>query len=292
MSMKQTIQGLEHARNEIDDALKIIWHTFVLGGVVWISYKDENQVSLSSLEDGQTKRVIGLKLTDYSVNLDNDEVDEEEGWEFSGYHDACYRLPLKMGEGLIGMTSQNYRPNIVEDISKLSDNESVLKLLSYYYKGSCFVIYLRSTMTSDLDYVFMFFWKSNRDNIILLESLLSTIKNYLPSFKFESGVELGDEIDILDVENSIGSENIYIKIFQTNKISLKRGRQSEVEGFLTPLKAKGKTTSIILSREQIELQFGQTLEEAAAKLKSNVNILLSNYMCFDMIEMIISLAIT
>ncbi|KAJ9555723.1 hypothetical protein OSB04_010337 [Centaurea solstitialis] len=277
MPMKQTIPALEHAKNEINDALKIIWHMHgLVFADVWIAYKDGNQVSLPFLEDGQANRVIRLKLTDYySVILD----DEDSGLGFvcRNYCNACYRLPLKMGEGLIGKTFQNYKPYFIEDILELCDSESVLKLLSGFCSCSCFVIYLWSTKTSDLDYVFEFFWKSSRDNVIMLESLLLTFKRYLPSFKIKSGLELGDEIDILDVGNSKGSENRYIKIFHRNKVSLKRGRQSKVEECLTPSKARGKTTPIELSREQIESQFGQTQEKAAKKLNGDDNLLLSKY---------------
>ncbi|KAJ9555925.1 hypothetical protein OSB04_010539 [Centaurea solstitialis] len=59
--------------------------------------------------------------------------------------------------------------------------------------------------------------------------------------RVEERRELGDEINILDVSNSIGSKNKYMKIFQ-RKTSVKRGRNSKVEECSTPLKAKGKTS--------------------------------------------------
>ncbi|KAJ9555724.1 hypothetical protein OSB04_010338 [Centaurea solstitialis] len=289
MPMKQTIPGLEHAKNEIDDALKIILHSHGLAYAdVWIAYKDENHVSLSSLEYNQTKTVIGIKLTDYySVILDEEVFkwtdyylnfyDEDSEWrepQFTDYDNACYRLPLKMGEGLIGKTFQNYEPYFLEDIVELSDDESLLKLVTSFFDCSWFVIYLRSTKTGDLDYLFEFFWRKGQDNVILLESLLLSLERYLPSFKFESGVELGDEIDIIvDVSNSKISENRYIKIFKRNRRSLKRGRQSKVEECSTPSKPRGKTTPIELSREQIESQFGQTQEKAAKKLKVHLSTL-------------------
>ncbi|KAJ9555728.1 hypothetical protein OSB04_010342 [Centaurea solstitialis] len=274
--MKQAIPGLEHAKNEIDDALKFIADTHGLAFAdVWIAYKDENPVSLSSLEDGHAKRVIGLKLTDYnnSVILD-DGVSKTVEHQFTSYGNACYRLPLKMGEGLIGKTFQNYEPYFVEDLSQLSDQDSLLKLVTSFFDDSLFVIYLRSTKTGNLDYVFEFFWSNDQDHVILMETLLLSFKRYLPSFIFEPGVELGaHEIDILDVRDSKISENTYIKIFKRNRRSLKRGRQSTVEECLTPSKPRGKTTPIELSREQIESQFGQTQEKAAKKLNVHVSTL-------------------
>ncbi|KAJ9555726.1 hypothetical protein OSB04_010340 [Centaurea solstitialis] len=107
----KTIGGLEHAKNEIDDALKIIGHEYGFEFAdVWIAYKDENQASLSSLEDGQAKRVIGLKLTDNDSVILDDEASKWLEHRFKTYRNTCYRLPLKMGEGLIGKTFPNYEP--------------------------------------------------------------------------------------------------------------------------------------------------------------------------------------
>ncbi|KAI3686907.1 hypothetical protein L1987_80597 [Smallanthus sonchifolius] len=108
---------------------------------------------------------------------------------------------VSMGEGLVWKTLQTHRPHLCRNIYKLSDNRGVLALLS---KSKCasFVICLRSTHSGDVDYALEFFWPCSRNNLILLETLLLTLSKYLPSFKFASGEQLGDELFVVDVENS------------------------------------------------------------------------------------------
>jgi len=289
MPMKQTICSLQNVKDEIHEALEIILAAHFLPlSQVWIPYKDENQVTVSSFSEyTQTKQLLWLKLAGH--RCDSFWTNED----FRGleeYGSAHYRLPRKTDEMFVGKTLENYEPRFIKDVFISGSNNPLWLLLDDDYPCSCFLICLRSTKTGDLDYVFEFFWNhyEQRNNVILLEQLLLTLKRYLPSFKFASGIELGDEIDILDVNNSIGSENKFIKIFQRNKVSLKRGRQSEVEECLTPLKARGKTTLIKLTQEQIESQFGQTMEEAAPELKGNHNLCFQDYTCLYIIEMIIS----
>ncbi|KAI3821274.1 hypothetical protein L1987_08838 [Smallanthus sonchifolius] len=71
-----------------------------------------------------------------------------------------------------------------------------------------------STHSGDVDYALEFFWPCSRNHLILLETLLLTLSKYLPSFKFASGEQLGDELFVVDVENSSLS-----KILTGNKLS-------------------------------------------------------------------------
>ncbi|KAJ9555798.1 hypothetical protein OSB04_010412 [Centaurea solstitialis] len=276
----KTICGLQQAKDEIDEALKIIFHKHGLENAqVWIASKEANHVTLlSTLEAVETTRMLGIKLTSYSIDWNDDE--DDYNWCFSRfqkYNDACNILPLKMEEGLAGKTLQNYEPHFIKKVSKLSDEDKPQRLLYINTESSCFVIYLRSIKTDDLVYVFEFLWSTNRNIDILFEALLLTLKRCLPSFKFASGAELGDELFILDVDNSRRSENKYFKIFQRNKLSIvseaPKERQPEGGECLTPLKSKCKTTSILLFQEDIEPQFGKTMTEAAKSLNVSVSTL-------------------
>ncbi|KAJ9555720.1 hypothetical protein OSB04_010334 [Centaurea solstitialis] len=270
----KTIPSLQNVKDEIHEALEIILpsHRLPLCQVS-IPYEVENQVAFSSsLQDTPTKQMVLLKLTSYNCEDFACEEDLEHLEEYSTAHD---RLPMKLDIRYAGKTLENYERLFIHNTLDLDDDNLKQLASCSEYGCSCFVICLRSTKTGDLDYVFEFFWNpcKPRNNVIVLEQLLLTLKRCLPSFKFASSTDFGDEIDILDVNNSEGSENKYIKLFQRNNASPKRGTQTEVEESSTNLKAKRSTKEKILSREQIESQFGQTLEEAAPKLNVSVSTL-------------------
>ncbi|KAJ9555729.1 hypothetical protein OSB04_010343 [Centaurea solstitialis] len=228
----RTISSLQHAKEEIDEALPFI--VMLPFAQVWIAYEDENQAHFSSsLQDTGTKRMLWLKLTSHSHAI------LEDGYllRLKDYSTACYRIPLKMEKDFAEMmTHESYEPRLIQNISKFSDNK-LQSLLSTFVDFSCFVVYLRSTKTGDLVYVFEFLWEEPRDKVILLESLLLALKKHSPSFKFACGKELDDEIDILDLQNSTRSEKKYFKIFQTNKLSLEKGRSSRVREDLVTIRA-------------------------------------------------------
>ncbi|KAJ0491591.1 putative PB1 domain-containing protein [Helianthus annuus] len=147
---------------------------------------------------------------------------------FHGFH--C--LPLKMGEGLVGRTLATRQPHLCRNIHKLSDNRGVLAVLSANFKCASFVICLTSSHTGEVNYLFEFFWPQTLDHLALMEALLLTLREHLPSFKYASGARLGDELLVVDVENSSsGSASTPLKIFPRNKSSAvgrKRTRASVV----------------------------------------------------------------
>ncbi|XP_035839183.1 uncharacterized protein LOC110920798 isoform X4 [Helianthus annuus] len=142
-------------------------------------------------------------------------------------------------------------------------------------QSSAFAICLRSNDTGDLDYAFEFIWIERSYTAILLEALLLTLKRYLPSFKFASGEELGDELHVINVETSIDSEETNetekFKVFQGKRSSpplkvVEEGQKSMVVDYIAPSEVKCKTTEIVLPREDIEKQFGKTMKEATKNL--------------------------
>ncbi|KAK9079578.1 hypothetical protein SSX86_001251 [Deinandra increscens subsp. villosa] len=115
-------------------------------------------------------------------------------------------LPLigRRGEGLIGRTLETHQPHLCRNIYKLSDNRGgPWALLSANVKScACFVICLRSSHTGELDYAFEFFWPQTRNHLALMEGLLLTLSENLPSFKHVSGAQLGNELPVVDVDSS------------------------------------------------------------------------------------------
>ncbi|KAJ9555685.1 hypothetical protein OSB04_010299 [Centaurea solstitialis] len=277
-----TIHGLQHANEDaVVEALEIISQTYQIPlAQVWFAYEDADHVAYSSSsQHTQAKRTIWLKLTGKRDNVDDEDFDL-----FQDYSYACYKIPLEMGKDFsAGRTLENYEPHFFENILNLSAKRPD-RLSSILFRCSCFVIYLRSTETPGLDYVFEFLWRERSRNDAILESLLLTLKTYLPTFKFASGTKLGDEIDILDVNNSEVGEKKYIKVIQRSKMPLQREMQPRVEESptlvrakgnttqptveesSTPLKVGGKTIPITLTREHIMSLFGQPQHVAAAKL--------------------------
>ncbi|KAJ9555713.1 hypothetical protein OSB04_010327 [Centaurea solstitialis] len=260
----KTVSGLQHARDAILKALEIIWQKLRVDLVqVWIAYKDEDHVSFSSsLEDSPTKRMLGLKLLHY---IGDDELYDDYVYTCFCDHSCICDIPLKMGEeGLVGRTLANSKPRFMRRLSKLSDNNEPLMILGHNYfdpvggdpfECSCFVICLRNTETGDFNYVFEFLWQEVPDYVNLMESILLYMRRCLPNFKYASGGELGDELRIIDVDNSTKSKIECLTIFQGAESSSEsealEKRSSVGEGSLRALKAKCKTTPISLSQEGI-----------------------------------------
>lgn len=164
--------------------------------------------------------MILVKLMGYCADSDDHSLSS-----FKDFYNNCDVLPLKMGDGLAGKTLHTYQPHFCTNIYKLSDNGGGVFELLYDNSecSSCFVICLRSAHTGDLDYAFEFFWPQSRNHLIVLESLLLTLKMCLPSFHFPSGTQLGDELHVVHVENSS------FKILKGNELSQKTKASKETK---------------------------------------------------------------
>ncbi|GJY14746.1 hypothetical protein Tco_0385168 [Tanacetum coccineum] len=84
-----------------------------------------------------------------------------------GYYDLCDKFPLTTEEGLAGKTLQTNKPRFCRNISEPRDI------------GLMLLIHAKSE---------------------------HTLKRCLPSFKFASGARLGDELRVVDLENSTGNK--------------------------------------------------------------------------------------
>ncbi|GJY41058.1 NIN-like protein [Tanacetum coccineum] len=264
--MKQTILGLKRATHEINEALDIVCESYDLAiAQVWIPYDIENHVpSSSSLEGTLTRQKIAFKLTGSCVDLDDDSL-----YGFTKYYDTCDMLPLNFGDGLVGKALQTYEPHFCRYLydMPMTRDKKLLLLLSSSTKCSCLAICLRSIDTRDIDYAFEFLWPRSRNYFILLESLLLTLKSCLPSFKFASGEQLGDELRVVDVENSTGSGIGFFKIFEGNRISQihKALGVSKLvaEDRISSSHVKSKTTRVPKLRKCTRKQIGRSMNEDA-----------------------------
>ena len=138
---------------------------------------------------------------------------------------------------------------------------------------------MRSIDTGDINYAFEFLWPQTRNYLILLESMILTLKRCLPHFKLASGARLGDELRIIDVENSTGSGGIgSFVILQGNKLSQIPKALEERRRFLVPDDCISSSSSlavthlISLPREDVIRQLGRSTNETARNLTGNHNI--------------------
>lgn len=154
----------------------------------------------------QTKFVV--RLCAYIINYSQLDFN----YQIRDYYQSCGILPLKIGEGLPGKTLETSQPRFSKDLYDQSLSGGLLGSLSSLTDCSSLVISLRSSLTGDADYAFEFLWPQTRNHVILLESLLLTLKRCLPSFHFPSGSQLGDQLRLLDVCNSQ-----YFNILQPSK---------------------------------------------------------------------------
>ncbi|PWA76027.1 NIN-like protein [Artemisia annua] len=275
-----TINGLTLVRDEIQVALKSVCESCALFshkiGVaqVWISCEDENHAPFSfSSEDTQTTRRLALKLTGYNS------VDEDSTachWRFKEYCDACDMVPLKMGEELVEKTLQDNQPRFCENISQLGTDTLMAWVSTDDVACSGFTICM-SIDTGDFSCAFEFIWHHNSDYVLLLEALLLTLKRHLPRFNFASGAELGDQLDVIDVENSTKSETRFFKIFKEKRLSpipeaIDKGKKEMVVYNNARSKRKRDTTKIRLSRDDVKQHYGKTMNKAAKELRVAENI--------------------
>ncbi|KAJ9555721.1 hypothetical protein OSB04_010335 [Centaurea solstitialis] len=124
----------------------------------------DHVASSSSSQDAR----LWLKLTGHVGRTFLEDGDFDS---LDGYETAYDRLPMKLDNTIVGKTLESYQPN---------------------------------TYTGDLDYVFQFYWDHHqaRDNSVLVDHLLLTLKVCLPSFKLASAIDFGEQMDILYVINS------------------------------------------------------------------------------------------
>ncbi|KAM0066335.1 putative PB1 domain-containing protein [Helianthus debilis subsp. tardiflorus] len=138
------------------------------------------------------------------------------------FYQQLYVLPLKKAErGLVGRTLETRQAHLCRNIFNFSDNKGVLAVLSAGAKCTSFAICLKSSHMGERDYVFEFFWPLSPNPLPLMEALILTLREYLPSFRYAaSGAQLGDELLVVDVEiSSYASGSNPTKIFPKTEVS-------------------------------------------------------------------------
>ncbi|KAK9079674.1 hypothetical protein SSX86_001347 [Deinandra increscens subsp. villosa] len=208
------------AAREIETALSVAIESHAITlGQVWYAYENLNPVL-------KIRRRLLAKLRSFSQD-GNDHLSYVKL-----FYDNLRVVPLKTNEGLLGRALDNRLPYLCRNIYKLSGNRGgMLALLSANAKSyACFVICLRSSHSGELDYAFEFFWPHSRNHLALVKELLLTLREHLPSFTYLSGGKLGDELLVVDADNSssgngdVGGSESTIEIFPGNQVSKRPSR--------------------------------------------------------------------
>ncbi|GJY52160.1 NIN-like protein [Tanacetum coccineum] len=101
------------------------------------------------------------------------------------------------------------------------------------------------------------------------ENVLSATNNFAEENAIST--ELGDQLHVIDVENSTKSDAKFFKIFTAKRLSpipeaMNKGKKEMVVNYNILSKEKHDTTEIKLSREDIEQHYGKTMKKAAEEL--------------------------
>ncbi|KAI3716795.1 hypothetical protein L1987_67948 [Smallanthus sonchifolius] len=226
----KTIDGLEIAKDQIEEALKVVCKSHKLAlAQVWIAHKDKSHVLMSSsLGDTQMNQLLAIKLTGclYAV------TDNYYNYDFGPYFRLCDTVAcdLILGSEFVIKTLQDYESR---HISKLrSNNLELWGDREFFSACSALAICLRSNDTGDFNYAFEFIWINQANYVILLEDILLTLKRCLPRFKFASGEELvviavetatyredDEDNTATDNETSEIGESVKLKIFERKRSS-------------------------------------------------------------------------
>ncbi|XP_076939722.1 protein NLP7-like [Bidens hawaiensis] len=276
----KTTNGLKLSKDEIEEALKVICESHNLAlAQVWIAYEDKSHVISSfPLEDPHINRLLAIKLTGYLYAKENDAIDD-----FSHYFSMCDVIPRGLASDGFPVleTLQDYGSRY---ISVLQSNKLVTWDPELFNLTSVFAICLRSNNTGNFNYAFEFIWTKQSNYVNYLEAIIRTLKMCLPSYKFASGIELGDELDIIvaqsdtqSTDDKIGEAETF-KIFREKRSTpmpkpTEEGTKAKVGDYIAPSRAVCKTAPKVLPRIVIEEQFGKTMKEAAKNLKVSLSTL-------------------
>ncbi|XP_076939721.1 uncharacterized protein LOC143608604 [Bidens hawaiensis] len=182
----KTINGLELAKGEIEGALKVVCESHNLAlAQVWIASEDKSRVlSSSPLEDPHMNRLLAIKLTGYLYAEEDDDIDV-----FLHYFSMC-------------------------DVG--SDGFPVLETLQDY--GSRYISVFHSNMSVVWNHDFL----TSAFTICLRSNNTGVCQ--VTSYKFASGIELGDELDVIVAQSSTQSK--YDRIGEATTLNIFRGKRS------------------------------------------------------------------
>lgn len=251
-------KALKPTMGEIRIALKKICESHDLQFVQASIIYDQTLIpsaSSSSVDLGQSKKKFGVSLL---VPCVDDEAEEEDDDDYRlVFNDICESvdmIPLTTGKQLAEKAFQISRPHFSPNIFELTDDED-LPPGTGNKKLCSLALCMRSDETVNVDFVLEFFWPRHRNSFTLIESIITRLKKRLPSLRFSSGVELGNETTIVEVGDS-DVEEFYI--FVGGKLS-----------GMPQVSAEGKDNTH-LSKTNIESQFNKTQKDAAKSLGVSV----------------------
>ncbi|KAJ0986145.1 hypothetical protein J5N97_004501 [Dioscorea zingiberensis] len=128
-----------------------------------------------------------------------------------GFRDACVEHHLQKGQGVAGRAYKFRRACFSRDVTQFCKTEyPLVHYAKWFGLTSCFAICLQSTESGNDDYILEFFLpadlKSTADQQVLLDSILTIMKQHFRSLKFTAGTELPDGGIFIEIINMLATD--------------------------------------------------------------------------------------
>ncbi|XP_077212522.1 plant regulator RWP-RK family protein [Tasmannia lanceolata] len=201
-------EGRQSAFAEILEILNVVCETHKLPlAQTWVpcrhrsvlAYGGGSKKSCTSF-DGSCMGQVCMSTTDVAFY-----VVDAHMW---GFRDACAEHHLQKGQGVAGRAFGSHRPCFCRDITQFSKTEYPLVHYAHMFGlMSSLAIRLQSTYTGSDAYILEFLLppncKDNREQLDLVDSLLTTMRQCFRSLKVVSEKELKEERSLEIIETSI-----------------------------------------------------------------------------------------
>ena len=130
-----------------------------------------------------------------------------------GFREACAEHHLQKGQGVAGRAFASHNSCFCEDITQFCKTEyPLVHYARMFGLTSSFAICLRSTHTGNDDYILEFFLpphiRDHRDQQMLLDSILVTLKQHFWSLRVASGKELEEEGRCIEIIKASMNEKL------------------------------------------------------------------------------------
>ncbi|XP_052209801.1 protein NLP6-like isoform X2 [Diospyros lotus] len=191
-------EGRQNALTEILEILTVVCEMHKLPlAQTWVPCRHRNVLTYGgglkkscSSFDGSCMGQVCMSTTDVAFY-----VVDAHMW---GFREACAEHHLQKGQGVSGQAFASLNSCFCEDITKFCKTEyPLVHYARMFGLTSSFAICLQSSHTGNDNYILEFFLppniRDNKDQKILLGSLLVTMKQHFQSLRVASGKELEEE---------------------------------------------------------------------------------------------------
>ncbi|KAK3026519.1 hypothetical protein RJ639_041816 [Escallonia herrerae] len=289
LSAHMSGEGCQRAIDEIFKALEVVCDTYrlplaqtwVLSGLCnFVAYDGSLHKTCSSFSSSCVGKVCA------STNGVPFCIPDLSMWQF---RKACTEHHLRRGQGVVGRVLSSCSSCFCSDITKFSEAEyPLVPFVRTSGLTSCFGIFLSSPPETNGDYILELFLPpsitDSRDQRNLIDSLLVTINQHVPSFKIAPQMEPEENIENIPSKVEVVSVSVKAQLsgeMQHGTNSNGRTINIEESEYLIPLSSKNNDNTSIstegqrrkstrfenpITLEDLRPHFGKKIEDAAASL--------------------------